>query len=65
MVNRVDKSLVLLQVPLLPCPCSGKTIHALRTHMSALNFCMKPINSDTAQDLNDNAFIWASQNIGR
>jgi hypothetical protein len=32
--------------------------------MSALNFCMKPISSDAAQDLNDNAFVWASQNIG-
>jgi hypothetical protein len=32
--------------------------------MSALNFHMKPISSDTAQDLNDDAFVWASQNIG-
>jgi hypothetical protein len=32
--------------------------------MSALNFHTKPIASDTAQDLNDDAFVWASQNIG-
>jgi hypothetical protein len=50
-------------VPLHPCPRGGKTVHALRSHMSALNFCTKPIASDTAQDLNDDAFVWASQNI--
>jgi hypothetical protein len=32
--------------------------------MSALNFRTKPSISDSAQDLNDDAFIWASQNIG-
>jgi hypothetical protein len=32
--------------------------------MSTLNFCTKPISSNTTQDLNDNGFIWASQNIG-
>jgi hypothetical protein len=31
--------------------------------MSALNFRTKAIRSDAAQDLNDDAFIWASQNI--
>jgi hypothetical protein len=25
---------------------------------------MKPTISDSAQDLNDDAFVWASQNIG-
>jgi hypothetical protein len=32
--------------------------------MSTLNLCMKPTISDSAQDLNDDAFVWASQNIG-
>jgi hypothetical protein len=31
--------------------------------MSALNFCSKPSVLDSAQDLNDDAFVWASQNI--
>jgi hypothetical protein len=31
--------------------------------MIALNFCMKPITSNTAQDLNDDAFVCTSQNI--
>jgi hypothetical protein len=52
------------KVPLHPCPCGGKIVHTLRSHMSALNFCTKPISSDTTQDLNDDAFVWASQNIG-
>jgi hypothetical protein len=51
------------KVPLHPCPCGGKTVHALHSHMSALNFFTRPITSDTAQDLNDDAFVWASQNI--
>jgi hypothetical protein len=50
-------------VPQHPCPRDGKTVHALCSHMSALNFRTKPISSDTAQDLNDDAFVWASQNI--
>jgi hypothetical protein len=32
------------KVPLHPCPRGGKTVHALRSHMSALNFRMKPIS---------------------
>jgi hypothetical protein len=32
--------------------------------MSALNFRTKPSVPDSAQDLNDDAFDWASQNIG-
>jgi hypothetical protein len=32
--------------------------------MSTLNFRTKPTISNTAQDLNDDAFVWASQNIG-
>jgi hypothetical protein len=51
------------KVPLHPYPHSEKAVHALRSHMRALNFCTKPITSDTAQDLNDDAFVWASQNI--
>jgi hypothetical protein len=51
------------KVPRHPCPCGRKIVHALRSHLSALNFYTKPISSDTAQDLNDDAFIWASQNI--
>jgi hypothetical protein len=52
------------KVPLHPCLRGGKTVHALRSHMSALNFHTKPSISDSAQDLNDDAFIWASRNIG-
>jgi hypothetical protein len=52
------------KVPLHTYPHGGKTIHDLRKHMSALNFCTKPITSDTTRDLNDDAFVWASQNIG-
>jgi hypothetical protein len=31
------------KVPLHSCPRGGKTVQALRSHMSALNFCTKPI----------------------
>jgi hypothetical protein len=51
------------KVPLHPCPRGGKIVHALRSQMSTLNFCMKPISSNTAQDMNGDAFVWASQNI--
>jgi hypothetical protein len=52
------------KVPLHPYPRGGKTVHALHSHMSALNFRMKPISSNTSKDMDDTAFIWASQNIG-
>jgi hypothetical protein len=42
----------------------GGIVHALRSHMSALNFRMEPSISYSAQGLSDDAFIWASQNIG-
>jgi hypothetical protein len=61
--TRWTKAWFYCKMPLHPCPRGGKTIHALRSHMSALNFRTKPISSDTAQDLNDDAFVWASQNI--
>jgi hypothetical protein len=41
----------------------GVTVHALRSHMSALNFRTKPSIPNFAQDLSDDAFVWASQNI--
>jgi hypothetical protein len=49
---------------MLPCPWGGKTIHALHSHMRALNFRTKPSIPESAQDLSDDAFVWASQNIG-
>jgi hypothetical protein len=67
-VSRVDEGLVLLQGALVPVSTwgggEGKTVHALRSHMSALNFRMKPSVSYSIPDLNDDALIWASQNIG-
>jgi hypothetical protein len=42
----------------------GGTVHALRSTMSPRNFCMKPYVSDSTQDLSDDAFARASQNIG-
>jgi hypothetical protein len=51
------------KVPLHLCPHGGKTVHTLRSHLSALSFHAKLITIDTTQDLNDDAFIWASQNI--
>jgi hypothetical protein len=62
--TRWTKALFYCKVPLHPCPHDGKTVHALRSHMSTLNFHTKPISSDTAQDLNDDAFVWVSKNIG-
>jgi hypothetical protein len=45
------------KVPLHPCPQGGKTIHALRSHMSALNFRMKLSVQDSVRDLSDNSFV--------
>jgi hypothetical protein len=45
------------------CPRGGKTIHALRSHMSALNFCTKPSVQDFGVDVSDDAFVWASRNV--
>jgi hypothetical protein len=61
--TRWTKAWFYCMVPLHPCPRDGKIVHTLRSHMSALNFRTKPICFDTAQDLNDEDFIWASQNI--
>jgi hypothetical protein len=54
------------KVPLHPCLWlgGGATVHALRSHMSPLNFCLKSSVLDSAQDLSGDAFVWASQNIG-
>jgi hypothetical protein len=51
------------KVPLHVWPRGGKTIHALRSHMSALSFRTKPSIQDSVEDLSNNAFIWASMNI--
>jgi hypothetical protein len=65
-VSRVDEGLVLLQGALTPMSMvgGGATVHALRSHMSPLNFCLKSSVLDSAQDLSGDAFVWASQNIG-
>jgi hypothetical protein len=51
-VSRVDEGLVLLQGALTPMSMvGGATVHALRSHMSPLNFCLKSSVLDFAQDL--------------
>jgi hypothetical protein len=52
------------KVPLHVCPQGGKSIHTLRSHMSALNFHTKPSIRDSGENLSDDAFVWASKNIG-
>jgi hypothetical protein len=44
------------KVPLHVCPRGGKSIHALRSHMSALNFHTKPSIEDSGEDLSYDAF---------
>jgi hypothetical protein len=51
------------KVPLHVCPRGGISIHALRSHMSALNFHTKPSIQNSGEDLSDDAFISASRNI--
>jgi hypothetical protein len=51
------------KVPLHACPWGGKCVHAIRSHMSALNFYMKPSIEHSGEDLSDVAFIWASKSI--
>jgi hypothetical protein len=46
-----------------PCTRGGKTVHALRSHRSALNFHTKPSVQDFVEDLSDDAFVWACKNI--
>jgi hypothetical protein len=38
-------------------------VHALRSHMSSLNFPMKPSFNCANDDLSDDAFVWASKHI--
>jgi hypothetical protein len=52
------------KAPLRVCPRGATTVHTLRSHISTLNFCMKPSVQDSVQDLSDDAFIWACKNIG-
>jgi hypothetical protein len=60
----MDEVLVLLQGTLACLPTGGKSIHALRSHMSTLRFCTRPSYDCPGDDLSDNAFIWASKCIG-
>jgi hypothetical protein len=39
-------------------------VHALRSHLSCLNFWTKLYFDCTDDDLSDNAFVWASKHIG-
>jgi hypothetical protein len=39
-------------------------IHALHSHMSALNFLTKPSIHNSGKDLHGDPFVWASKNIG-
>jgi hypothetical protein len=45
------------KVPLHPCPRGGKPVHALRSHMSPLNFRTKPYVQDSVEDLSDDALV--------
>jgi hypothetical protein len=54
------KAWFYFKFPLDMRPRGAKTAHAHRSHMSALNFRMKP----SVQDLSDDSFIWACKNIG-
>jgi hypothetical protein len=51
------------KVSLHVCPRGVKIVHALHSHMSALNFHTKPSVQDSVQDLSDDAFVWACNNI--
>jgi hypothetical protein len=61
---RWTKAWFYWKVPLQACSQGGKYVHALRSHMSCLNFWMKPSFECTDDDLSDNAFVWASKHIG-
>jgi hypothetical protein len=45
------------KLPLHVCPLCGKSIHALLSHMSALNIHTKPSIRDSGEDLSDDAFV--------
>jgi hypothetical protein len=47
------------KVPLHVCPQGGKSVHALRSDMSALKFHTKPSLNCPDDDLSDKAFVWA------
>jgi hypothetical protein len=51
------------KVPLHVCPRGAKTVHALRSHMSALDLLTKPSVEDSIQDLSDDAFVRACKSI--
>jgi hypothetical protein len=51
------------KVPLHACSKGGKFVHALCSHMSCLNFWMKPSFDYADDDLSDGAFVWASKHI--
>jgi hypothetical protein len=40
-----------------------ETVHALRSDICTLNFCMKPSVQDFVEDLSDDALVWAYKNI--
>jgi hypothetical protein len=52
------------EVSLHVCHWGGKFVHALHSHMSSLNFHTKPSIESSGEDLSDDAFVWASRNIG-
>jgi hypothetical protein len=52
------------KVPLHACQQGGKSIYALRLHMSTLKFHTKPSIENSGEDLSNDAFIWASKSIG-
>jgi hypothetical protein len=52
------------KVPLHACSQGGKSVHALHSHMSCLNFRMNP-SFDCADDgLSNGTFVWASKHNG-
>jgi hypothetical protein len=52
------------KVPLHVCPRGGKSVHALRSHMSTLKFHTKLSFNYPDDDLSGGDFFWASRCIG-
>jgi hypothetical protein len=52
------------KVPLQVCPQGAKSVHALRSHMSALHFRTEPPFDCPDDDLSIDAFVWAYKYIG-
>jgi hypothetical protein len=52
------------KVSLHVCSQGGNSVHALRSHISSLRFCMEPPFICPDDDLSDAALVWASKFTG-